>query len=257
AKPRGRSAASVRPASARAPCKQGRSHFGRCFACPASICPEFPTPSPAPAPARTARGSGLWPFATLPRGLAARREGRPCQESERRCLRTEGEMGLSGPHARPVSRGGLFPRPRRLSGCWRPGQRDPLESGRVAAFVPRPPVKPRGTLSPCGLRASWGAGVGLCSPARGKGWLPRHWLHRARSLFREDLFVCVCVRGCVRVGAKRSRAAVARPACDPPRLEPPVSRGAATLAAALRARLPFVQSSRLRAQLQRRPGLHA
>ncbi|CAM9497523.1 unnamed protein product, partial [Bubo scandiacus] len=108
-----------------------------------------------------------------------------------------GEMGLSGPHARPVSRGGLFPRPRRLSGCWRPGQRDPLESGRVTAFVPRPPVKPRGTLSPCGLRASWGAGVGLCSPARGKGWLPRHWLHRARSLFREVLFVPVCVRVCV------------------------------------------------------------
>ncbi|CAM9366362.1 unnamed protein product, partial [Bubo scandiacus] len=43
------------PAAARAPCKQGHSHFGRCFACPAPICPEFPTPSPAPAPARTAR----------------------------------------------------------------------------------------------------------------------------------------------------------------------------------------------------------
>ncbi|CAM9178530.1 unnamed protein product, partial [Bubo scandiacus] len=41
------------------------------------------------------------------------------------------------------------------------------------------------------------------------------------------------------------------------RPEPPVSRGAATLAAALRAQLPFVQSSRLRAQLQRRPRLHA
>ncbi|CAN0159070.1 unnamed protein product, partial [Bubo scandiacus] len=28
------------PAAARAPCKQGRSHFGRCFACPAPICPD-------------------------------------------------------------------------------------------------------------------------------------------------------------------------------------------------------------------------
>ncbi|CAM9170926.1 unnamed protein product, partial [Bubo scandiacus] len=32
------------PAAARAPCKQGRSHFGRCFACPASICPDGPLP---------------------------------------------------------------------------------------------------------------------------------------------------------------------------------------------------------------------
>ncbi|CAN0265793.1 unnamed protein product, partial [Bubo scandiacus] len=69
--------------------------------------------------------------------------------------------------------------------------------------------------------------------------------------------------GKVAVGAQRPpEGEGAGPACPGTlqcrqRPEPPVSRGTATLAAALRAQLPFVQSSRLQAQLQRRLGLHA
>ena len=149
------------------------------------------------------QGSGLcfcsrWPFAILLLWLPGE-SGNPVRRVRATVSAPEGEMELSGPPAHPVSRGGPFPRPRRLSACWRPGQRDPLESGRVTAFAPWPPVKPLGMLRPLWPPCSPGGRSEALLSCSGVGMAPQTLAAQSSlSLLGSSVFPCPCLCLCVR-----------------------------------------------------------
>ncbi|XP_063999384.1 uncharacterized protein LOC135175332 isoform X26 [Pogoniulus pusillus] len=94
--------------------------------------------------------------------------GCPVRRARAGVSRPVGKREQPGPRASRVSGVGSFPQARQLLGCGLPVQRDPLYSGRVAAFVLWPPLKAFGVPRlPCTPHSLARPSLTLFSPAPG------------------------------------------------------------------------------------------
>lgn len=126
----------------------------------------------------TSLGAGLglcrrWPFAVVLLWLPGER-GNPVRRVRAPVSAPEGGNGALPAPSPPSMQGRAFsPAPAAVCLLLAPGQRDPLYSGRVTAFVPVPPLKRFSVSRPLYPPHRAGAGLMLSSPAQRVGMAPQ------------------------------------------------------------------------------------